>query len=55
MKVTGMTLGMVGTNVWICVNEETKEAFVVDPADGAEQIEAKLAQNQWTLRSEERV
>ena len=50
MKVTGMTLGMVGTNVWICVNEETKEAFVVDPADGAEQIEAKLAQNQWTLK-----
>ena len=50
MKVTGMTLGMVGTNVWICVNEVTKEAFVVDPADGAEQIEAKLAQNQWTLK-----
>lgn len=50
MKVTGMTLGMVGTNVWICVNEETKEAFVVDPADGAEQIEAKLAQNQWILK-----
>ena len=50
MKVTGMTLGMVGTNVWICVNEETKEAFVVDPADGVEQIEAKLAQNQWTLK-----
>ena len=50
MKVTGMTLGMVGTNVWICVNEETKEAFVVDPADGAEQIEAKLAQNQWTSK-----
>lgn len=50
MKVTGMTLGMVGTNVWICVNEETKEAFVVDPADGAEQIETKLAQNQWTLK-----
>lgn len=50
MKVTGMTLGMVGTNVWICVNEETKEAFVVDPADGAEQIKAKLAQNQWTLK-----
>ena len=50
MKVTGMTLGMVCTNVWICVNEETKEAFVVDPADGAEQIEAKLAQNQWTLK-----
>ena len=50
MKVTGMTLGMVGTNVWICVNEETKESFVVDPADGAEQIEAKLAQNQWTLK-----
>ena len=50
MKVIGMTLGMVGTNVWICVNEETNEAFVVDPADGAEQIEAKLAQNQWTLK-----
>ena len=50
MKVTGMTLGMVGTNVWICVNEETKEAFVVDPADGAVLFEAKLAQNQWTLK-----
>ena len=28
-------LGMVSTNVYVCMHAETKEAFIVDPADDA--------------------
>ena len=31
-------LGMVGTNCYICMHAETKEAFIVDPADHAAAI-----------------
>ena len=31
-------LGMVSTNVYVCMHAETKEAFIVDPADGADEI-----------------
>lgn len=32
-------IGMVSTNVYLAVNKETKEAFLVDPADSAPLIE----------------
>ena len=31
-------LGMVSTNVYVCMHAETKEAFIVDPADDADEI-----------------
>ena len=31
-------LGMVSTNVHVCMHAETKEAFIVDPADDADEI-----------------
>lgn len=31
-------LGMVSTNVYVCMHVETKEAFIVDPADDADEI-----------------
>lgn len=31
-------LGMVSTNVYVCMHAETKEAFIVDPADNADEI-----------------
>ncbi len=31
-------LGMVSTNVYVCMHAETKEAFIVDPADNAGEI-----------------
>lgn len=37
-------LGMVSTNCYICMHAETKEAFIVDPADSAETIMAMIAQ-----------
>ena len=31
-------LGMVSTNVYVCMHAETKKAFIVDPADDADEI-----------------
>jgi hypothetical protein len=35
MKTLRMVLGSCDTNCYLAVNERTKEAFVVDPADDA--------------------
>lgn len=39
-----MVLGMVGTNFYLAVNEETKEALLIDPPDRADLIAAKVAE-----------
>lgn len=42
LKIEQRVIGMVATNVYLGINMETKEAFLVDPADRAEDIA------QWT-------
>jgi glyoxylase-like metal-dependent hydrolase (beta-lactamase superfamily II) len=46
-----MQLGMVQTNCYLVWNDDTREAFVVDPADRADVIAMKLRQNQLTLKA----
>lgn len=43
LKVEWMTLGAVATNCYFLINEETREAIVVDPADRADLILRKAA------------
>ncbi len=42
LKVYMMVLGEVQTNFYIAENEETKEAILVDPADGASRISVQI-------------
>lgn len=44
LRVLRKVLGMVSTNVYLAVNTETKEAFLVDPADRADVIDRWIAQ-----------
>ena len=46
MDIRAFTLGPVGTNFYIAVNKDTKEALLIDPADQAAGIESYLRQNQ---------
>lgn len=41
-------LGMVATNCYICMNKETKELFIVDPADSADRISRMVSQMEGT-------
>lgn len=50
MKVECHTLGSMGTHCYFLINEGTKEALVVDPADHADVISRKLAEQELTLR-----
>lgn len=38
LKLYRLVLGMIGTNVYLIQNTETKEVIIVDPADSAPQI-----------------
>ncbi len=51
LMVEYRTIGMVGTNVYLAMNTETNEAFLVDPADGAERIEEWIAQKGASLKA----
>ena len=33
-----MVIGMISTNCYLCMNKETKDLFIVDPADQADLI-----------------
>ena len=39
-------LGMVGTNCYICMHAESKEAFIVDPADNVAAI-TRMVSDMW--------
>ena len=47
MKISYYVVGMVQTNCYIAINEETKECFIVDPGAGGMQLAEKIRQNQW--------
>ena len=43
MKIESMVLGAVATNCYFAINEETKETIVIDPADRADVILKRAA------------
>lgn len=49
-RMSSMQLGMVRTNCYLVWNDDTREAFVVDPADQADLIAIKLHQNNLQLK-----
>lgn len=51
MKIETFVLGDVRTNCYLLINEETKEALVVDPADRADAIVRKLIDEGLTLKA----
>lgn len=51
LRLEHKVIGMVSTNVYLAINTETKEAFLVDPADGAELIEDWVRQAGVTLKA----
>lgn len=51
MKIKTMVVGAVGTNCYIVINDETDEALIVDPGDGARNIEAYLDENHLTPKA----
>lgn len=42
MKMEVLVLGRVETNCYLIMNEETKEAIIIDPADQGDKISSKL-------------
>lgn len=50
MKIIHRILGELETNCYILIDEETKDAAVIDPADGAELIRSTLESEGVTLR-----
>lgn len=45
MRIKTMVVGAVATNCYIVVNDETNETLIVDPGDGAKQIEEYIEKN----------
>ena len=39
LRLEQKVIGMVSTNVYLAINDEIKEAFLVDPADSPELLE----------------
>lgn len=50
-RMYSMQLGMVQTNCYLVWNDDTREAFVVDPADRADMIAMKIHQNHLVLKA----
>lgn len=42
LRIENLVLGQVATNTYLAMNEETKELFLVDPADRADRLEQKI-------------
>ena len=50
LKIQKLTLGSFMTNVYFVIDEETKECFVVDPADRFDLINGKIASQGLTVK-----
>lgn len=48
MKIEHFVVGMVGTNCYFAVNEETKECLIIDPGDNADLLAGKIADGGYT-------
>ena len=51
MKIETLALGDVRTNCYLLIQEKTKEAIVVDPADRADVIARKAMDEGLTLKA----
>lgn len=49
MKIEKQSLGMVKTNVYTVINEETREAFVIDPADNIKEFIDSFQEKEYHL------
>ena len=48
MKIEHYVVGMVGTNCYFAINEETKECLVIDPGDYAKMLAEKMNDGGYT-------
>ena len=51
LRIEQKIIGMVSTNVYLGIHTETKEAFLVDPADNADLLADWIEENGVTLRA----
>ncbi|MDR0853649.1 MAG: MBL fold metallo-hydrolase [Clostridiales Family XIII bacterium] len=50
LRVNGYVVGAIGTNVYLVWDDVSKEAMLIDPADGEQAIEQAIAQEKLTLK-----
>ena len=48
MKIEHYVVGMVGTNCYFAINEQTKECIIIDPGDEAARLSEKIAAGGYT-------
>lgn len=48
MKIEHYVVGVVGTNCYLAINEETKECLIIDPGDNAKQLAQKITDGGYT-------
>jgi len=48
MKINHYVVGMVQTNCYIVINDETKECFIIDPGASGKQLAEKMRQDNLT-------
>ena len=48
MKINHYVVGMVQTNCYIVINDETKECFIIDPGASGKQLAEKIRQDNLT-------
>jgi len=50
MKIITTVVGELGTNCYLLIDEETREAALIDPADSPDELSALIARENVTLR-----